>query len=73
MNLQTNLSWIQKEIVLPGFSRGFHLITSRILTELPEIAEFQMGNLQVFIKHTSAALPSMKMQIQRYGKILKAI
>ena len=56
MNLQTNLSWIQKEIVLPGFSRGFHLITSRILTELPEIAQFQMGTLQVFIKHTSASL-----------------
>ncbi|WP_445383856.1 secondary thiamine-phosphate synthase enzyme YjbQ [Robiginitalea sp. IMCC43444] len=50
------MSWIQKEIVLPGFSRGFHLITSRILAELPEIADFQMGTLQVFIKHTSASL-----------------
>lgn len=56
MKLQTNLKWIQKEIQLPRFSRGFHLITSRIRSELPEMADIQMGMLQVFIKHTSASL-----------------
>ncbi len=46
----------QKEIVLRPYSRGFHLITSIIRDELPEIERIQMGFLQVFIKHTSASL-----------------
>lgn len=46
----------QKEIVLRPYSRGFHLITSIIREELPEIERIQMGFLQVFIKHTSASL-----------------
>ena len=44
----------QKEIVLPAFSRGFHLITQQIekaLLDLPETAL-----LHIFICHTSAAL-----------------
>ena len=44
----------QKEIRLPAKSRGYHLIDSLILEELPELPE--QGMLQVFIKHTSAAL-----------------
>ena len=56
MKTQTHLKWIQKEIKLPAFSRGFHLITPDILTELPELNGLQMGTLQVFIKHTSASL-----------------
>lgn len=47
---------IQKEIVLPSFSRGFHLITKYIEKELPEIHSIQAGILQVFIQHTSAGL-----------------
>ncbi|MGB5173094.1 secondary thiamine-phosphate synthase enzyme YjbQ [Eudoraea sp.] len=46
----------QKEIVLRPYSRGFHLITSIIRDEFPEIERIQMGFLQVFIKHTSASL-----------------
>jgi secondary thiamine-phosphate synthase enzyme len=44
---------IQKEISLPHFPRGFHLITDIISQEikLPE-----SGILQLFIKHTSAGL-----------------
>ncbi|MEO2029477.1 MAG: secondary thiamine-phosphate synthase enzyme YjbQ [Fuerstiella sp.] len=48
--------WIQKEIVLPQFSRGCHLVTSYILQEVPEIRNFQVGLLHVFIQHTSASL-----------------
>ena len=44
----------QKEITLPAFSRGFHLITDLIRKELPELPE--AGLLHIFIKHTSAAL-----------------
>jgi secondary thiamine-phosphate synthase enzyme len=37
-------------------SRGFHLITHQVLEALPELAEFQVGLLHVFIQHTSASL-----------------
>lgn len=47
---------VQKEIVLPSFPRGFHLITKHIERELPEIHAIKAGILQVFIKHTSAGL-----------------
>lgn len=42
----------QKEITLPKFSRGFHLITDYILKEIPQ----KSGIVHVFIKHTSASL-----------------
>ncbi|HIK94201.1 MAG TPA: YjbQ family protein [Planctomycetes bacterium] len=48
--------WIQKELVLPQFSRGCHLVTSHIVQEVPEIRNFQVGLLHVFIQHTSASL-----------------
>ena len=42
----------QKEITLPKFSRGFHLITDYILKGIPK----KSGIVHVFIKHTSASL-----------------
>lgn len=44
----------QKEITLPPFGRGFHLVTSHIVRELPALPE--AGLLSVLLKHTSAAL-----------------
>lgn len=44
----------QIEIVLPKFERGFHLIDDFILSKLPILPE--IGMLQLFLKHTSAAL-----------------
>lgn len=46
----------QKQIALKPKSRGFHLVTSEIEDQFPEIGEIQQGILQVFIKHTSAGL-----------------
>jgi secondary thiamine-phosphate synthase enzyme len=46
----------QREITLPAFPRGFHLVTGIIERGLPEIADINVGLLQVFIKHTSASL-----------------
>ena len=46
----------QKEIRLPAFSRGFHLITDIIIGEFHEIRQIDAGILQVFICHTSASL-----------------
>lgn len=44
----------QIEITLPAYSRGYHLIDSEIMRNLPELPE--TGILNLFIKHTSAAL-----------------
>lgn len=46
----------QKEIRLRPYSRGFHLITDEVLQAFPEIKDVKIGQLQVFIKHTSASL-----------------
>ena len=46
----------QKEIKLKPYNRGFHLITDTILDAIPGIKGIEMGQLQVFIKHTSASL-----------------
>jgi len=48
--------WFQKEIRLKVRTRGFHLITEEILQQLPALKEVSLGMLNVFIKHTSAAL-----------------
>mgnify|MGYP003729087253 CR=1 FL=1 len=48
--------WKQKEITLPHFPRGFHIITDEIVNAIPEIKEISAGVLHVFIKHTSASL-----------------
>jgi secondary thiamine-phosphate synthase enzyme len=50
------MSWNQVELTLPGFPRGFHLITSHILNALPELHGVKVGLLHVFIQHTSASL-----------------
>lgn len=46
----------QSECSLPPFSRGFHLISDRVLRALPEIRQIKAGLLHVFIQHTSASL-----------------
>jgi len=46
----------QKELKLPSYHRGFHLITNLVLQSIPEINQIHTGMLQVFIKHTSASL-----------------
>lgn len=42
------------EIQLPHHERGYHLVTSEIFNRLPPLPE--VGLLNLFIKHTSAAL-----------------
>ena len=50
------MDWFQKKIIIPQTQRGFLLITDQILSEIPEINEFKIGMLHLFIKHTSASL-----------------
>jgi secondary thiamine-phosphate synthase enzyme len=48
--------WLQREIRLQAKPRGFHLITDELLRALPELRQFRVGLLHVFLLHTSAAL-----------------
>ena len=48
--------WFQTEIALPAVSRGCHLVTHHILNEVPEISDFSVGLVHIFIRHTSASL-----------------
>ncbi len=65
----------QKEISLPKFSRGIHLITD-IITE--NIESFPAsGLLNIFVKHTSAAIiinenadPSVRKDLDNFTKYL---
>jgi len=45
---------LQKEIVLPSFSKGFHLIDDLVLDAAGPLPK--TGLLHLFLKHTSAAL-----------------
>jgi len=50
------MNFYQSQIKLKAYSRGFHLITDKVLNSIPEIKNINIGILQVFIKHTSASL-----------------
>jgi secondary thiamine-phosphate synthase enzyme len=63
----------QKEILLKARCRGFHLITSEILHELPELKDMKVGSALILIKHTSASLtinenfdPDVRGDMERY-------
>ena len=50
------MHFFQKEIVLTPRKRGFHLVSDEVLNAIPELKKIQIGQLHVFIKHTSASL-----------------
>ena len=50
------MSWVQHQLRLRAFPRGFHLITSEVLAEIPELSRCRIGLLHVFIQHTSASI-----------------
>jgi secondary thiamine-phosphate synthase enzyme len=50
------MAWHQVEIRLKARPRGFHLVTSELLTRLPELARIRVGVAHFFIQHTSASL-----------------
>jgi len=45
---------VQKEIILPGLKRGYHLITRLIEEQLPDLPD--KGLLNILVKHTSAGI-----------------
>lgn len=50
------MHYIQRELQLAPYRRGFHLITNDIIRAMPELATLSQGLLHVFIKHSSASL-----------------
>ncbi|TCP26977.1 secondary thiamine-phosphate synthase enzyme [Tenacibaculum skagerrakense] len=50
------MKFYQKEINLPQFKRGYHLITHLLEDAIPELENISIGQFQAFIKHTSASL-----------------
>ena len=45
-----------KKINIHSRNRGFHIITDDVLKYIPELKDFKIGILHLFIKHTSASL-----------------
>ena len=73
----STLKFFQREINLPAYPRGFHLITSQIEKSMPEVRELTTGQLQVFIKHTSAGLtlnenadPTVRGDFERHFNVM---
>lgn len=50
------MSWHQSHISLPNKPKGSYLITDDILKSVPEIKNYRIGILHLFLQHTSAAL-----------------
>ncbi|MCJ1442825.1 MAG: hypothetical protein MMC23_003322 [Stictis urceolatum] len=50
------MSWFQKQFTLPSRSRGSYLITDHIESSLPEISQYKVGILHLFVLHTSCGL-----------------
>ena len=48
--------WIQKQIELRPRPRGFHLVTSEIVDEVPDLGRLSVGIATLFMQHTSASL-----------------
>lgn len=69
--------WLQREFQLRPYPRGFHLITSEIKKQLPELTQVQKGLLHIFLKHTSAGLtlnenadPTVRGDFERHMNVM---
>ena len=67
------MSWYQKEISLDSSSRGFHLITEEVVSQLPELKKIKIGLMHILIKHTSASItlnenydPDVRSDMEKY-------
>jgi secondary thiamine-phosphate synthase enzyme len=54
--LQVLTMWQQRLIGLRARARGFHLVTDELVAALPELAEYRVGLLHLWLQHTSASL-----------------
>lgn len=49
-------SWFQKQFTLPSKSKGSYLVTDHVVDALPELKDYKVGILHLFVQHTSCAL-----------------
>ena len=50
------MSWNQYKFSLSSYSRGYHIITSKIEEECTELSNYEIGLAHLFLCHTSASL-----------------
>jgi len=50
------MAWFQKTFTLPSKSRGSYLVTDEVVKNLPELKDYKVGLLNLFVQHTSCAL-----------------
>jgi secondary thiamine-phosphate synthase enzyme len=50
------MAFSQKTFTLPSKSRGCYLITDEVTRQVPEIKNFKVGVMHLFIQHTSCGL-----------------
>jgi secondary thiamine-phosphate synthase enzyme len=67
------MQWIQRTLSLKPRPRGFHVVTSEVLAQLPELRHIKVGLLHLFIQHTSASLtinenvsPDVRRDLERH-------
>jgi len=56
MSTNSDSTWFQKTFPLAIEARGSHLITREVVAHLPEIKDYKVGLLNLFVQHTSCAL-----------------
>ena len=67
------MKWYQNEILLNPKSRGIHLVTDEVISQLPEIKKIKTGLMHILIKHTSASItlnenydPDVRTDMEKY-------
>jgi secondary thiamine-phosphate synthase enzyme len=65
--------WMQQQIDLRPKNRGFHLITTELVSQLTDIKKIRCGLAHLFIQHTSASLlinenadPTVREDLENY-------
>ena len=65
--------WHQKEITLKSKTRGFHLVTDEVVSQIPELKNIKTGIAHILIKHTSASItlnenydPDVRSDMEKY-------
>lgn len=48
--------WHQSKFSLPAHTKGCYLVTESVYSAVPEIKDFKIGLLHLFLQHTSAGL-----------------
>jgi secondary thiamine-phosphate synthase enzyme len=71
------MEWFQKVLNLKARPRGFHVVTREVVDQLPDLRQFEVGFLHLFIQHTSASLtinenvsPDVRGDLERHLNVM---